>query len=246
MDADVSALAAGFVARRPAALEAAYECYSLELYSVARAVLRNAADAEDCVHDALLRVWRTPDSFRQERGSLRAFLIGCVRNEAMSRLRSAARRAEREKERLSVSNRCRNGSRCRSTTSKRRAFARRWRAFPRNSGRRGRKRLLRQPLAARDRREVRPSAGHGQEPRACSACANCRATFDPRPVRERAARCRPGGSLRAGIAGRQRARRGRCARCNVRCVPATHRRRPRRPSRRWLRLCRAIRAQCGA
>jgi len=97
MDADASALAAGFVARRPAALEAAYECYSVELYSVARAVLRNAADAEDCVHDALLRVWRTPDSFRQERGSLRAFLIGCVRNEAMSRLRSALRRSEREK-----------------------------------------------------------------------------------------------------------------------------------------------------
>src|SRR5271157_5603803 len=97
MDGDASALAAGFVARRPAALEAAYECYAVELYSVARAALRNAADAEDCVHDALLRVWRTPDSFRQERGSLRAFLIGCVRNEAMSRLRSAARRGERER-----------------------------------------------------------------------------------------------------------------------------------------------------
>jgi RNA polymerase sigma-70 factor (ECF subfamily) len=97
VDADPEALAADFIARRPAALGRAYESYAAELYSVARAVLRSAADAEDCLHDALLRVWRTPDSFRLERGSLRAFLIVCVRNEAMSRLRSAGRRAEREK-----------------------------------------------------------------------------------------------------------------------------------------------------
>ncbi len=97
MDADPQALAAGFIARRPAALGIAYESYAVELYSVARAVLRNAADAEDCVHDALIRVWQTPGSFRLERGSLRAFLIVCVRNEAMSRMRSAGRRLEREK-----------------------------------------------------------------------------------------------------------------------------------------------------
>jgi RNA polymerase sigma-70 factor, ECF subfamily len=97
VDADPEALAAGFIARLPAALGLAYEAYATELYSVARAVLRSPADAEDCVHDALLRVWRTPDSFRLERGSLRAFLIVCVRNEAMSRLRSAGRRLEREK-----------------------------------------------------------------------------------------------------------------------------------------------------
>jgi len=97
VDADPEALANDFITRRPAALGVAYESYAAELYSVARAVLRSAADAEDCVHDALLRVWRTPDSFRVERGSLRAFLIVCVRNEAMSRLRSAGRRAERER-----------------------------------------------------------------------------------------------------------------------------------------------------
>lgn len=97
MESDAEALAANFAARRPAALGAAYERYAIQLCSVARAVLHDPADAEDCVHDALLRVWRTPDSYRPERGSLHAFLIGCVRNEAMSRLRSAGRRIEREK-----------------------------------------------------------------------------------------------------------------------------------------------------
>ncbi|HMD03489.1 MAG TPA: sigma-70 family RNA polymerase sigma factor, partial [Candidatus Baltobacteraceae bacterium] len=97
MDADDESLVADFIARRSAGLEGAYRRYGIELVSVARHVLGRHADAEDCVHDALLRVWRAPDSFRPERGSLRAFLIVCVRNEAMSRLRSAGRRSEREK-----------------------------------------------------------------------------------------------------------------------------------------------------
>lgn len=66
------------------------------LYTVARNALGDPDAAEDCVHDALLRVWQTPGSFRADRGSLRAFLVACVRNEAMSLLRSSARRSARE------------------------------------------------------------------------------------------------------------------------------------------------------
>lgn len=40
----------------------------------------------------MLRVWLRAESYRPERGALRAFLIVCVRNEALSRKRSAARR----------------------------------------------------------------------------------------------------------------------------------------------------------
>lgn len=58
--------------------------------------MRERAEAEDCVHDALLRVWQRPDSYRRERGSLRAFLVVCVRNEALSRMRAAARHHEIE------------------------------------------------------------------------------------------------------------------------------------------------------
>lgn len=66
------------------------------LYTVARNALGDSTAAEDCVHDALLRVWQTPGSFHADRGSLRAFLVTCVRNEAMSLLRSSARRSARE------------------------------------------------------------------------------------------------------------------------------------------------------
>jgi RNA polymerase sigma-70 factor (ECF subfamily) len=84
-------LAANFVARRPEALEAAYRAHASILYSVARHVLGNDSDAQDCVHDALLRVWSRPQTYRPERGSLRTFLSVCVRNEAIGRKREAAR-----------------------------------------------------------------------------------------------------------------------------------------------------------
>jgi RNA polymerase sigma-70 factor (ECF subfamily) len=84
-------LVAQFVARRPQALEEAYRAYAPVLYSVARHVLGNDADAQDCVHDALVRVWTRPGTYRPERGSLRGFLSVCVRNEAIARKRDAAR-----------------------------------------------------------------------------------------------------------------------------------------------------------
>ena len=62
-------------------------------------MLRAPDDAQDCVHDVFVRVMKNRDAFRPERGSLRAFLIACVRNEALSRRRTAARhRAIEERE----------------------------------------------------------------------------------------------------------------------------------------------------
>ena len=72
-------------------MERAYRAYGALLFSVARYVLGGDADAEDCVHDALLRLWQRPEIFRPERGSLRAFLSVCVRNDAIARKRAAAR-----------------------------------------------------------------------------------------------------------------------------------------------------------
>jgi RNA polymerase sigma-70 factor (ECF subfamily) len=84
-------LVADFVARRQDALERAYLAYGGLMYSVARHILGSDVDAQDCVHDALLRVWQRPETFRAERGSLRAYLSVCVRNEAVGRKRAAAR-----------------------------------------------------------------------------------------------------------------------------------------------------------
>ena len=53
-------------------------------------MLGNAADARDCVHDALVRLWEN-STYRRERGALRAFLVVCVRNDALTRARADAR-----------------------------------------------------------------------------------------------------------------------------------------------------------
>lgn len=82
------------MARQPSALEAIYARHGDVLRATAARVLRVRADAEDCVHDAILRVWQRPDSYRLERGPLRSFLVVCVRNEALSRMRAAARHFE--------------------------------------------------------------------------------------------------------------------------------------------------------
>jgi len=89
-------IVADFIAREPRGLEAAYRRHATALYSVALGVLRDSDDAQDCVHDALLRVWQRAGSYRRERGPLRAFLMACVRNEALSRLRARERRARLE------------------------------------------------------------------------------------------------------------------------------------------------------
>jgi RNA polymerase sigma-70 factor (ECF subfamily) len=96
MQPDSDGLTADFIARRPEGFARAYERYASDLVSVARHVLGERGAAEDCVHDALLRVWRTPNSYRAERGALRNFLITCVRNQAMTMLRSSTRRTDRE------------------------------------------------------------------------------------------------------------------------------------------------------
>jgi RNA polymerase sigma-70 factor, ECF subfamily len=85
------ALAAGFAAHERAAFSEAYRLYSGLLYSAAFNVLHNSEEAQDCVHDALARLWRSPRSFSADRGSLRGFLVVCVRNEAISRKRRKER-----------------------------------------------------------------------------------------------------------------------------------------------------------
>jgi len=90
---DDDRLATAFAARERWAFDEAYRLYGALLYSTAYNVLGNAEDAKDCVHDALARVWRSPNAYSRARGAVRSFLVVCVRNEAISRLRSVGRRA---------------------------------------------------------------------------------------------------------------------------------------------------------
>ncbi|MFY9739298.1 MAG: RNA polymerase sigma factor [Candidatus Cybelea sp.] len=85
-----------FAARRPSGLEQAYALWSRLLFSVARHVIADSGQAEDCVHDALVRVWRSPSRFTGNREMLKAYLIACVRNESLGMVRREGRRDARE------------------------------------------------------------------------------------------------------------------------------------------------------
>lgn len=91
-------LVLAFVAREAWAYEAAYRSYGNVLYAAAYGVLRDAQEAQDCVQEVLVRLWRRGNAFAAERGSLKAFLATCVRNEALTRLRK-----ERNRERIAAS-----------------------------------------------------------------------------------------------------------------------------------------------
>ena len=82
-----------FTRRERWALDGVYARYHSLLYSVAFNVLRNAEDAQDCLHDALDRVWTKRVTYDVARGALRSFLVVCVRNQAISQQRTAARLA---------------------------------------------------------------------------------------------------------------------------------------------------------
>jgi RNA polymerase sigma-70 factor, ECF subfamily len=90
-------LDAAFAAHADGALEEAYRRHAPVLQAAARHVLGSAGDARDCVHDALVRVWAKEGAYRLERGSLRTFLMVCVRNEAISRKRSDVRHVASER-----------------------------------------------------------------------------------------------------------------------------------------------------
>ncbi|HET9030799.1 MAG TPA: sigma-70 family RNA polymerase sigma factor [Candidatus Aquilonibacter sp.] len=91
-DSPDEALACAFAGKEPWAFEEAYRRFGTLLYSTAYNVLANREDAQDCVHEALARVWRSPDAYSRAKGSVRSFLVVCVRNEAITRLRSKTRR----------------------------------------------------------------------------------------------------------------------------------------------------------
>lgn len=100
--AERRALEAAFVAREAWAFDAAYEAYRRHLYGAALGVLHDAGNAQDCVHDVLLRLWRQGHAYSAARGSLQAFLVVCVRNEALSRLRKSQNRDRIVREHLRV------------------------------------------------------------------------------------------------------------------------------------------------
>jgi RNA polymerase sigma-70 factor, ECF subfamily len=78
------------------AFEAVYERHARAVHSYVLAQLDRSGDAEDVCQEAVLALWRHASRFDPRRGSVRGWLIGIARNQAIDRLRSRARRARAE------------------------------------------------------------------------------------------------------------------------------------------------------
>jgi RNA polymerase sigma-70 factor, ECF subfamily len=71
-----------------------YERFSRPLYSTALHILKDAAEAQDIVHDVFVTLWEKAAVFASERGTAFSWAVTLTRNRAIDRLRSRRRRAE--------------------------------------------------------------------------------------------------------------------------------------------------------
>jgi RNA polymerase sigma-70 factor (ECF subfamily) len=78
-----------------------YERYSGIVYSVALRVLGDTAAAEDILQEVFMKLWRAPNVFDENRGSLAGWLSVIARNRAIDSLRQ--RRPESDIEDVVVS-----------------------------------------------------------------------------------------------------------------------------------------------
>jgi RNA polymerase sigma-70 factor, ECF subfamily len=67
--------------------------FNRPLYRVARAIVKDDAEAEDVLQEAMFRAYRSMAAFRGE-ARLSTWLVRIVANEALARLRTRARRAD--------------------------------------------------------------------------------------------------------------------------------------------------------
>lgn len=91
---DDRALVARLAGGDERALAEVYDRFAGLAYSLAVAMLRERADAEEAVADAFAQLWRSPQSFDAGRGTLQAWVTLLVRSRCLDRMRSR-RRAER-------------------------------------------------------------------------------------------------------------------------------------------------------
>jgi RNA polymerase sigma-70 factor (ECF subfamily) len=78
------------------AISEVYERYAPFVYGLARRVTGSVNAAEDVVQEVFCNLWRNPDRFQPERGSLRAFLGVQAHRRSVDNVRSDVRRQARE------------------------------------------------------------------------------------------------------------------------------------------------------
>lgn len=96
---DDAALVARVVARDQHALDLVYRRHSAPCFGLARRVVGDRTLAEEVVQEVFVRLWREPERFDAERGSLRSFLLAQVHGRSVDLLRAeTARRAREERD----------------------------------------------------------------------------------------------------------------------------------------------------
>jgi RNA polymerase sigma factor (sigma-70 family) len=83
-EAQLAAALARCAAGDRAALQMIYASEAPKMIGIARRILFRQDLAEEAVHDAFVRVWRSAASFDPHRGSARGWLYAVVRNRALS------------------------------------------------------------------------------------------------------------------------------------------------------------------
>src|ERR1700694_4156933 len=74
------------------ALEACYDRYRLILFGLILRILHNREEAEDCLQEVFLQVWRRARDFDEMRGRAFTWLVTIARSRALDRLRASGSR----------------------------------------------------------------------------------------------------------------------------------------------------------
>lgn len=79
-----------------AALDELYGRYSRPIYSLSYRILGDSTSAEDVLQEVFLKLWRQPQSYDAERGTLSAWLLSVAHHRAVDFLRRQRTRAEQQ------------------------------------------------------------------------------------------------------------------------------------------------------
>lgn len=95
-DASDAVLALTMGTWRKGGLREVYRRYGADVYGLALRITRSTALAEDVTQEVFLRLWRNPERFDPERGSLRSYLLAQTHGRAVDLIRSEVARSRRE------------------------------------------------------------------------------------------------------------------------------------------------------